>query len=212
MNRTLHGRHNGASALFRFAMLLRSFVSPLAGMTLLTALAGCASTAPSSSPALHVDVPAVAHPQGESPQWWYRNGAAKAAAQGAMQGKAKNVIETCRLLVEKHGSQVPDNREDLEALPGVGRKTANVVLNMWFHYPAQAVDTHIFRIGNRTGICPGKDVDAVERAIEDNVPVEFQQHAHHWLILHGRYICTARKPRCADCLIRDLCAFEEKTA
>jgi len=92
MNRTLHGRHNGASTLSRFAMLLRSFVSPLAGMTLLTALAGCASTAPSSSPALHVDVPAVAHPQGESPQWWYRNGAAKAAAQGAMQGKAKNVI------------------------------------------------------------------------------------------------------------------------
>jgi endonuclease-3 len=94
----------------------------------------------------------------------------------------------------------------------VGRKTANVVLNMWFGFPAQAVDTHIFRVGNRTGIAPGRDVDAVERAIEDNVPVEYQRHAHHWLILHGRYICQARKPRCADCLIRDLCAYEEKTA
>ena len=93
----------------------------------------------------------------------------------------------------------------------MGRKTANVVLNMWFHYPAQAVDTHIFRVGNRSGIAPGKDVDAVERAIEDNVPVRFQQHAHHWLILHGRYICVARKPKCGACLIRDLCQFEEKT-
>lgn len=106
---------------------------------------------------------------------------------------------------------MPSSRAALQSLPGVGRKTANVVLNMWFRQPAQAVDTHIFRVGNRTGIAPGKDVNAVERAIEDNIPAEFQQHAHHWLILHGRYICTARKPRCPDCLIRDLCAYEEKT-
>ncbi len=131
---------------------------------------------------------------------------------GLFRQKAKNVMKLSAILVERFGGEVPSSRAALMSLPGVGRKTANVVLNMWFHYPAQAVDTHIFRIGNRTGICPGKDVDAVERAIEDNVPVEFQQHAHHWLILHGRYICTARKPRCADCLIRDLCAFEEKTA
>ncbi len=131
---------------------------------------------------------------------------------GLFRQKAKNVMKLSAILVEHFGGEVPSSRAALMGLPGVGRKTANVVLNIWFHYPAQAVDTHIFRIGNRTGICPGKDVDAVERAIEDNVPVEFQQHAHHWLILHGRYICTARKPRCADCLIRDLCAFEEKTA
>lgn len=131
---------------------------------------------------------------------------------GLFRQKAKNVMKLSAILVERFGGEVPSSRAALMSLPGVGRKTANVVLNIWFHYPAQAVDTHIFRIGNRTGICPGKDVEAVERAIEDNVPVEFQQHAHHWLILHGRYICTARKPRCADCLIRDLCAFEEKTA
>ena len=131
---------------------------------------------------------------------------------GLYNSKAKNVIATCRELIDKHHGEVPRDRAALEALPGVGRKTANVVLNIWFHYPAQAVDTHIFRVGNRVGICPGRDVDAVERAIEDNVPVEFQDHAHHWLILHGRYICTARKPRCADCLIHDLCQFEEKTA
>lgn len=131
---------------------------------------------------------------------------------GLFRQKAKNVMKLSAILVERFSGEVPSSRAALMSLPGVGRKTANVVLNIWFHYPAQAVDTHIFRIGNRTGICPGKDVEAVERAIEDNVPVEFQQHAHHWLILHGRYICTARKPRCADCLIRDLCAFEEKTA
>ena len=131
---------------------------------------------------------------------------------GLFRQKAKNVMKLSAILVERFGGEVPSSRAALMSLPVVGRKTANVVLNIWFHYPAQAVDTHIFRIGNRTGICPGKDVEAVERAIEDNVPVEFQQHAHHWLILHGRYICTARKPRCADCLIRDLCAFEEKTA
>lgn len=131
---------------------------------------------------------------------------------GLFRNKAKNVIKLSEILVERFGGEVPSSRAALISLPGVGRKTANVVLNMWWGHPAQAVDTHIFRIGNRTGICPGKDVDAVERAIEDNVPVEYQRHAHHWLILHGRYICTARKPRCADCLIRDLCRFEEKTA
>ena len=130
---------------------------------------------------------------------------------GLFRNKAKNVIKLSRILVEQYGGEVPASRAALESLPGVGRKTANVVLNMWFKHPAQAVDTHIFRIGNRTGIAPGKDVVAVERAIEDNVPVEFQQHAHHWLILHGRYICKARKPRCPDCLIADLCHSQEKT-
>ncbi|MGG7568320.1 endonuclease III [Rhodovulum sp. DZ06] len=131
---------------------------------------------------------------------------------GLYRNKAKNVIKLSQRLVDDFGGEVPSSRAALESLPGVGRKTANVVLNMWFAYPAQAVDTHIFRIGNRTGIAPGKDVVAVERAIEDNVPVEFARHAHHWLILHGRYICKARKPRCADCLIADLCHYEEKTA
>ncbi|AUC53718.1 MAG: endonuclease III [Sagittula sp.] len=131
---------------------------------------------------------------------------------GLFRNKAKNVIKLSRILVEEYGGEVPCSRAALESLPGVGRKTANVVLNMWWHYPAQAVDTHIFRVGNRTGICPGKDVVAVERAIEDHVPVDFQQHAHHWLILHGRYICVARKPKCKACLINDLCPFEEKTA
>jgi len=130
---------------------------------------------------------------------------------GLFRQKAKNVIRLSEILVADYGGEVPSSRAALQSLPGVGRKTANVVLNMWWHVPAQAVDTHIFRVGNRTGICPGRDVDQVERAIEDNIPAEFQQHAHHWLILHGRYICTARKPRCADCLIRDLCSFEEKT-
>lgn len=131
---------------------------------------------------------------------------------GLFRNKAKNVIRLSEILVEHYGGQVPSSRAALQSLPGVGRKTANVVLNMWWRIPAQAVDTHIFRIGNRTGICPGRDVDAVERAIEDNIPAEYQLHAHHWLILHGRYICTARKPRCADCLIADLCPYEEKTA
>ncbi|MFO7919296.1 endonuclease III [Rhodobacteraceae bacterium W635] len=130
---------------------------------------------------------------------------------GLYRNKAKNVMKMARILVDDYGGEVPSSRAALQSLPGVGRKTANVVLNMWWHYPAQAVDTHIFRVGNRTGICPGKDVDAVERAIEDNVPVEFQQHAHHWLILHGRYKCKARKPGCATCLINDLCAYEDKT-
>lgn len=130
---------------------------------------------------------------------------------GLFRNKAKNVLALSRLLVERFGGQVPSSRAALESLPGVGRKTANVVLNMWFGHPAQAVDTHIFRVGNRTGLCPGRDVVAVERAIEDHIPVQYQHHAHHWLILHGRYICQARKPRCADCLINDLCPFEEKT-
>ena len=130
---------------------------------------------------------------------------------GLYRNKAKNVIKMARILVDDYGGEVPSSRAALASLPGVGRKTANVVLNMWWTHPAQAVDTHIFRVGNRTGICPGKDVNAVERAIEDNVPVAFQQHAHHWLILHGRYTCKARKPDCAHCLIEDLCPFEEKT-
>ncbi|NND43062.1 MAG: endonuclease III [Silicimonas sp.] len=130
---------------------------------------------------------------------------------GLYRNKAKNVIRMAQILVDEYDGQVPSSRAALQSLPGVGRKTANVVLNMWFRHPAQAVDTHIFRVGNRTGIAPGKDVDAVERAIEDNVPAEFQQHAHHWLILHGRYICVARKPKCGACLIRDLCQYEDKT-
>ena len=131
---------------------------------------------------------------------------------GLYRNKAKNVMALSRLLIERHGGQVPSSRAALIALPGVGRKTANVVLNMWFRHPGQAVDTHVFRVANRTGIAPGRDVVVVERAIEDQVPAEFQLHAHHWLILHGRYICLARKPRCGDCLIRDLCGFTEKTA
>ena len=130
---------------------------------------------------------------------------------GLYRNKAKNVIKLSRILVDEYGGEVPNSRAALESLPGVGRKTANVVLNMWWHYPAQAVDTHIFRVGNRTGICPGKDVVAVERAIEDHIPVDFQHHAHHWLILHGRYTCVARKPKCGVCVIRDLCQFEDKT-
>ena len=129
---------------------------------------------------------------------------------GLYRNKAKNVMKLSRILVEEYGGEVPSSRAALTSLPGVGRKTANVVLNMWWGFPAQAVDTHIFRVGNRTGIAPGKDVDAVERAIEDNIPVRYQQHAHHWLILHGRYTCKARKPLCKVCVIEDLCPFEEK--
>ncbi|HDR29373.1 endonuclease III [Rhodovulum sp.] len=130
---------------------------------------------------------------------------------GLYRNKAKNVMKMSRILVEEYGGAVPSSRAALQALPGVGRKTANVVLNMWWGLPAQAVDTHIFRVGNRTRIAPGKSVEAVERAIEDNVPAEFQRHAHHWLILHGRYVCKARKPACGNCLIRDLCPHEDKT-
>jgi endonuclease-3 len=127
---------------------------------------------------------------------------------GLYRNKAKNVIKLSRILVEEYGGEVPSSRAALSSLPGVGRKTANVVLNMWWGMPAQAVDTHVFRVANRTRIAPGRDVIAVERAIEDNVPAEFQNHAHHWLILHGRYICTARKPGCATCPIADLCPKE----
>ena len=130
---------------------------------------------------------------------------------GLYRQKAKNVIKLSQILHNQYDDQVPSSRAALQSLPGVGRKTANVVLNMWFEQPSQAVDTHIFRVGNRTGIAPGKDVETVERAIEDHVPAEFQRHAHHWLILHGRYICVARKPKCGACLIRDLCPYEEKT-
>ncbi len=130
---------------------------------------------------------------------------------GLFRQKAKNVMKLSQILVDDYHGVVPSSREALTSLPGVGRKTANVVLNMWFKHPAQAVDTHIFRVGNRSGIAPGKDVDAVERAIEDRIPAEYQQHAHHWLILHGRYTCKARKPMCPNCIIRDICLYEEKT-
>ncbi len=130
---------------------------------------------------------------------------------GLYKTKAKNVIETCRLLIERHGGQVPRDRESLQALPGVGRKTANVVLNTAFGVAAMAVDTHIFRVSNRTGIAPGKNVDAVEEKLMKFVPAEFLMDAHHWLILHGRYTCTARSPQCWNCLIADLCEYREKT-
>lgn len=130
---------------------------------------------------------------------------------GLYRTKARNVIRLSELLIARFGGEVPASRAALQSLPGVGRKTANVVLNMWFGQPAQAVDTHVFRVGNRTGIAPGRDEAAVERAIEDHVPAPYQRHAHHWLILHGRYICIARKPRCGICPIRDECAYEEKT-
>ena len=129
---------------------------------------------------------------------------------GLYRNKAKNVIKMSQILVDEYGGEVPNSRAALQSLPGVGRKTANVVLNMWWGQPAQAVDTHIFRFGNRSGVAPGKDVDAVERAIEDHIPADFQLHAHHWMILHGRYVCVARKPKCAACVIRDLCQFEDK--
>ena len=130
---------------------------------------------------------------------------------GLFRNKAKNVIAMSKRLVEVFDGKVPSSRAALQSLPGVGRKTANVVLNIWFDMPAQAVDTHIFRFGNRTGVAVGKNVDAVERAIEDNVPAEYQKHAHHWMILHGRYICKARKPVCTNCIIADLCHSEDKT-
>jgi endonuclease-3 len=130
---------------------------------------------------------------------------------GLFRNKAKNVMKLSQRLIDDFGGEVPSSRAALASLPGVGRKTANVVLNMWFGMPAQAVDTHVFRVCNRTGIAPGKDTVAVERNIEDQIPAEYQRHAHHWLILHGRYTCLARKPKCPDCLIRDLCLFEEKT-
>jgi endonuclease III len=130
---------------------------------------------------------------------------------GLYNAKAKNIIETCRLLVEQHHSQVPRAREALQALPGVGRKTANVILNTAFGESTIAVDTHIFRVANRTGLAPGKNVEHVEHKLLKAVPDEFKQDAHHWLILHGRYVCKARKPDCPICVIHDLCSFKHKT-
>jgi len=130
---------------------------------------------------------------------------------GLYRSKAKHIIAACRLLVERHRGEVPQTREALQALPGVGRKTANVILNIAFGEPTIAVDTHIFRVANRTGIAPGKDVDQVEARLLKFVPGEFRHHAHHWLILHGRYVCKARKPGCVGCPIRDLCDYPDKT-
>ena len=130
---------------------------------------------------------------------------------GLYRNKAKNVIDTCRLLIENHDSEVPRDRESLQALPGVGRKTANVVLNTAFGQPAMAVDTHIFRVSNRTGLAPGKNVDIVEQKLMKFVPSEYLLDAHHWLILHGRYTCLARTPQCWNCPIADLCEFKNKT-
>jgi endonuclease-3 len=130
---------------------------------------------------------------------------------GLFNTKAKNIIEACRLLIERHGGLVPEDREALEALPGVGRKTANVVLNTAFGHPTMAVDTHIFRVANRTRLAPGKTPLAVEKKLLRFTPPAFLQDAHHWLILHGRYTCIARKPRCGSCVIEDLCEYKEKT-
>ena len=134
------------------------------------------------------------------------------ATIGLFNAKAANVIAMCRQLLERHGGEVPRTRAELEALPGVGRKTANVVLNTAFGEPTIAVDTHIFRVANRTGLAPGKDVRAVEDGLLKRVPAHFRQDAHHWLILHGRYVCKARKPDCPQCVIRDLCRFPDKTS
>ena len=131
---------------------------------------------------------------------------------GLFNAKAANVIAMSRLLIERHDGEVPHDREALEALPGVGRKTANVVLNVAFGEPTIAVDTHIFRVSNRTGLAPGRDVRAVEDSLMKRVPERYRQHAHHWLILHGRYTCKARKPDCPRCVIRDLCRFPDKTS
>ncbi len=131
---------------------------------------------------------------------------------GLYRNKAKNTVALSRLLLERHGGEVPRSRPALEALPGVGRKTANVVLNTVFGEPVMAVDTHIFRVANRTGLAPGKDVLAVENALMRRVPKEYLTNAHHWLILHGRYVCVARKPKCGECRVRDLCEYRDKTA
>lgn len=130
---------------------------------------------------------------------------------GLANAKAKNIIATCQRLIEHFQSQVPNTREALQSLPGVGRKTANVILNTAFNQPTMAVDTHIFRVANRTGLAPGQTVLAVEKALLQNIPPQYLLDAHHWLILHGRYTCTARKPKCTHCIIVDLCEFKEKT-
>ena len=129
---------------------------------------------------------------------------------GLYNSKAENILKTCQMLLTLHGGEVPEDRAALEALPGVGRKTANVVLNTAFGWPTIAVDTHIFRVANRTGFAPGKDVNEVEQKLLKHVPAEFKLDVHHWLILHGRYTCIARKPRCGSCLIEDLCEFKDK--
>ncbi|MDD2668027.1 MULTISPECIES: endonuclease III [Zoogloea] len=130
---------------------------------------------------------------------------------GLFRNKAKNTAMLSRQLLERHAGEVPNDRAALEALPGVGRKTANVVLNTIFGEPTMAVDTHIFRLANRTGLAPGKDVVEVEKRLVRRIPKEYMRDAHHWLILHGRYVCTARKPKCGECLIRDLCLYRDKT-
>ena len=130
---------------------------------------------------------------------------------GLYRNKARNLALLARILIERHDGEVPRDRAALEALPGVGRKTANVVLNTLFREPTIAVDTHVFRLANRTGLAPGKDVEEVEKALIRRVPREYLLDAHHWLILHGRYVCTARKPHCGECCLRDLCAFRDKT-
>jgi endonuclease-3 len=156
------------------------------------------------------------YPVANTPQAIYALGVEGLSAYiktiGLYNAKARNVIETCRILVEKHDSQVPQTREELEALPGVGRKTANVVLNTAFRQLTMAVDTHIFRVSNRTGIAPGKNVLEVEKKLMKFVPKEFLLDSHHWLILHGRYVCQARKPRCGSCRIEDLCEYKDKTS
>lgn len=159
---------------------------------------------------------AMLYPVANTPEAIYALGVAGLSEYiktiGLYNSKAKNVIETCRLLVEQHASQVPQTREALEALPGVGRKTANVVLNTAFRQPTMAVDTHIFRVSNRTGLAPGKNVLEVERQLLKFVPKQFLLDSHHWLILHGRYVCQARKPRCGSCRIEDLCDFKQTTS
>jgi endonuclease-3 len=154
-------------------------------------------------------------PRANTPQAFLDLGERKLAEAirtiGLFRTKAKNLIALSRILVERHGGEVPRTREALEALPGVGRKTANVVLNVAFGEPTIAVDTHIFRVANRTGLAPGKDPREVEDKLVKVVPEDYRRHAHHWLILHGRYVCLARKPKCAQCAIRDLCGFKAKT-
>jgi endonuclease-3 len=154
-------------------------------------------------------------PLANSPQAMVNLGLAKIrktiSSLGLYNAKAANVFETSRLLVEQHQGLVPSNRTALEALPGVGRKTANVVLNTAFRQPVMAVDTHIFRLANRTGLAPGKSVREVEETLIKNIPKPFLLDAHHWLILHGRYVCKARKPDCPNCIVRDLCRFKDKT-
>ena len=153
--------------------------------------------------------------QANSPEKIIKMGKAKLKENiktiGLFNTKAENILKTCRILLDNHSGEVPQTREKLESLPGVGRKTANVVLNTAFGQPTIAVDTHIFRVSNRTGLAKGKDVRKVEDALMKFVPKEFKQNAHHWLILHGRYTCLARTPRCGSCIIEDLCEFKDKT-